>query len=170
MKEHNLEEKHTESKLTVACELVEHRLTILWSAIDAIDTKTNITLGFASTILVLLAGFYSLGSRAWPLLSLVMLGLALVAYIVLAFLSVLAYRIKAWSYRPDVNTLLKHCENEKYSIAEIKRWVATECNSSYYDNLDKVKKKATLVNSVLVLFLVETVLLALGLAYALFVS
>ena len=170
MEEHNLEEQHLESKLTMACEVVEHRLTALWSAVDAIDTKLNIALGFASTILVLLAGFYSLGSRTWPLSSLVLFGLALVAYIVLAVLSIKAYRVKAWSYRPDIDTLLQHCKDKKYSVADIKQWVADECNKSCYDNLDKLNKKATLTNRVLVTLAVETILLASGLAYALFVG
>lgn len=44
-------------KCTVAYEVVEHRLSALWSAIDAVDAKTNIILGFASTIVVIIAGF-----------------------------------------------------------------------------------------------------------------
>jgi len=115
--EQNLGEQDLDGKLALACEVIEHRLTAIWSAVDAIDTKTNIALGFASTILVLLAGFYALGSREWPLPSLVLFGLALVAYIVVVVLSLLAYRTKAWSYRPDMSTLLQHCKDQKYSTA-----------------------------------------------------
>lgn len=41
-------DKNLEAKFTTACEVIEHRLDILWNAIDAVDTKTNVILGFAS--------------------------------------------------------------------------------------------------------------------------
>lgn len=170
MENGNLKQKQLEDKLTIACEVTENRLTVLWGAIDSIDTKLNIALGFASTVLGLLAGFYALESRDWPLLSLVLFGLATVAYILLAILSILAYRVKGWSYRPDVKTLLEHCENENYDVAQIKTWVAEECNLSFYDNLNKLGKKATLTNCALVLLVVETILLTAGLTYALIVG
>jgi hypothetical protein len=170
MEKENLKQKQLEDKLTIACEVIENRLAALWSAIDSIDTKINIALGFASAILGLLAGFYALENRDWPLLSLILFGLATVAYILLAILSILAYRVKGWSYRPDVRTLLKHCENEKYDIVQIKRWVAKECNTSFYTNLKNLGKKATLTNCVLIILVVETILLTSGLTYALIVG
>jgi len=168
MEKGNFKQKQLEDKLTIACEVTENRLTVLWGAIDSIDTKLNIALGFASTVLGLLAGFYALESRDWPLLSLILFGSATVAYILLAILSILAYRVKGWSYRPDVKTLLEHCENENYNIAQIKKWVAEECNTSFYINQKKLGKKATLTNCALVLLVVETILLTSGLTYALF--
>jgi len=45
-----LNEQAQVDKCTVAYEVVGHRLSGLWSAIDAVDAKTNITLGFASII------------------------------------------------------------------------------------------------------------------------
>jgi len=168
MKEHNLEDQTLEGKLTIACELIERRLTAIWSAIDAVDTKINIALGFASTILVLLAGFYSLGPTAWPVLSLALFGLALVAYIALAVLSVLAYMVRAWSYRPDPNTLVQHCKDKEYCIIDIKQWASDECKLACYDNVEKLNKKATLTNWVLGIFALQTVLIVFGLAYAVF--
>ena len=103
-------------------------------------------------------------------MSLVLFGLATVAYILLAILSILAYRVKGWSYRPDAKTLLEHCENKKYNLVQIKIWVAEECNTSFYYNLKNLGKKATLTNCVLVLLVVETILLTSGLTYALFVG
>jgi len=170
MEKNNFEEQQLEDKLTIACEVIEHRLSVLWSAIDSVDTKINIALGFASAILGLLAGFYALENRVWPSPSLVLFGLATVAYVALAILSIMAYRVKAWSYRPDVNTLLQHCEDKKYEISQIKKWVASECNNSCYDNLNKLRKKATLTNWVLVILIVETILLTSGLTYALFMT
>jgi hypothetical protein len=170
MEKKNLEQKQLEDKLTIACEVTENRLAALWSAIDSIDTKINIALGFASAILGLLAGFYALENQDWPLLSLVLFSLATVAYILLAILSILAYRVKGWSYRPDVKTLLENCENENYDIVQIKRWVAEECNTSFYKNLKNLGKKAALTNCVLVVLVVETILLTSGLTYALFYS
>jgi hypothetical protein len=166
----NIKQKQLEDKLTIACEVTENRLTVLWGAIDSIDTKLNIALGFASTVLGLLAGFYVLESGDWPLPSLVLFGLATVSYILLAILSVLAYRVKGWSYRPDVKTLLEHCENKNYNIVQVKIWVAEECNTSFYDNLNNLDKKATLTNCVLVLLVVETILLISGFTYALIVG
>ena len=168
MTEHNLEEQYLEEKLSIACEVVERRLTAIWSAVDAVDTKTNIALGFASAILVLLAGFYSLGPSAWPLLSLVLFSLALVAYIALVILSVLAYTVRAWSYRPDPSTLVQHCKDKEYCIADIKQWVADECKLSCYNNLEKLNKKATLTNWVLGILALQTILIVFGLAYAVF--
>lgn len=168
MEEHNLEDRTLEDKLTIACEFIERRLTAIWSAIDAVDTKINIALGFASTILVLLAGFYSLGPSTWPLLSLILFGLASVAYIVLAILSVLVYMVRAWSYRPDPSTLVQHCKDKGYCIADIKQWAADECKSSCYDNLEKLNKKATLTNWVLGILALQTILIVFGLVYAIF--
>lgn len=159
-----------EGKLNVACEVIEHRLSVLWSAIDSIDTKTNIILGFASAILGLLAGFYALEDKVWPFLSLALFCLAGMAYIVLAILSISAYRIKAWSYRPDVKTLLQNCGDNKYDVSQIKKWLADECICSCYDNLNDLKKKASLVNWGLVLLIIETIFLTAGLTYALFVG
>lgn len=168
MEKEKLEQQQLEDKLTIACEVIENRLAVLWGAIDSVDTKINIALGFASAILGLLAGFYALENRVWPFLSLVLFGLAAVAYILLAILSILAYRVRGWSYRPDAKTLLENCENENYGIVQIKRWVVEECNTSFYKNLENLDKKATLANCVLVILVVETIMLTSGLAYALF--
>ena len=170
MEKGNLEQQQLEGKLTIACEVIESRLAVLWGAIDSVDTKINIALGFASAILGLLAGFYALENRVWPFPSLVLFGLAAVAYILLAILSILAYRVKAWSYRPDIKTLLEHCENEDYDIVQMKKWVADECNTSWYKNQGNLNKKANLANCVLVILVVETIMLTSGLTYALFFS
>jgi hypothetical protein len=170
MEEHDSEERHLEEKLTLACELIERRLNAIWSAVDSVDTKINIALGFASTILVLLAGFYSLGTSAWPFVSLVLFGLALLAYTALAILSALAYMVRAWSYRPDPDTLVSHCKNKDYCFADIKQWISDECKLSCYDNLEKLKRKATLTNWILGILTLQTILIVFGLAYAIFTS
>ncbi len=162
-----MEEKRLDEKFTTAYEVVEHRLTALWNAIDAIDTKTHIVIGFASVILVVLGGFYSLEPGAWPHLSLILFATALLSYIVLVVLGVLSYRIRGWSYKPDPATLLQHCEDETCSTSDMKRWVVNECKLACYDNLEKLKKKSTLTNWVLRTFAAETILLVSGLAYAL---
>ena len=118
-----------EGKLTTAHKVIEDRLTALWSSIDTIDTKTNIILGFASIILILFAGFYSLGiqslgSKALPVICVVLFSIALVAYIVLLVLSILSYRIRDWSYRPDPTTLIENSKNGKYTKAVPARLLA----------------------------------------------
>jgi hypothetical protein len=160
------EKKQLEEKLTTACEVIENRLSTIWGAIDSVDNKINIALGFGSTILGLLAGFYALGNKEWTLASLILFSLALVAYIILASLSIYAYRVKAWSYRPDVDTLLKYCVDIKYSAVNIKKWIAEECNISCYDNIGGLNKKATIANRILVVIL-ETILLTVGLVCSL---
>jgi hypothetical protein len=160
--------KENEDKLTMACEVVEKRLEVLWSAIDSIDTKINVVIGFASAILGLLAGFYALQTKEWALTSLILFGLAAAAYIILVILSIFAYRVKAWSYRPDVKTLLQHCENNEYTLVQMKKWLADECNESFYKNIDNLNKKADFANIALIIFIVETILLTSGFAYALF--
>lgn len=154
-------------KFTIAYEVVERRLAALWDAIDAVDTKTNISLGFASTIVVIIAGFYSLESRVWPIPSLVLFGLALTAYIILVFLSVLSYRVREWSYRPDPDTLITHCQDDGCEIIDMKRWVADECRAACYDNARMLRRKSALTNWVLIVFATETILLVSGLIYGL---
>ena len=165
MNEHDQADKYT-----VAYEVVEHRLSAQWSTIDAVDAKTNIILGFASTIVVIIAGFYSLGIRTWPVPSLVLFGLALIAYILLVVLGLLSYRIITWSYRPKPSDLIEHCKGHRYSTADIKHWVAEECRTALDANNQTLNKKSSLTNWVLILFAVETILLVSGLTYGLLVS
>jgi hypothetical protein len=163
-------EKELEDKITMACEVVEKRLEVIWSAIDSVDTKINVGFGFASGILGLLAGFYSLADKPWPYISLILFGLATVSYIVLVVLCILGYKIKAWSYRPDVETLLEHCENKEYTLLQMKKWLADECNESFYNNIDSLNTKANLANFAFIALVIETILLTSGLAYAIFYS
>jgi hypothetical protein len=162
-------DKTSEAKFTTACEIIEHRLTILWNAIDAIDTKTNIILGFASVVLVVLVGFFSLEPGKWQALSLVLFSLALLSYVILVIVSILSYRIRGWSYRPDPATLIGHCQDNNYSADDIRKWVVSECESSCSDNLAMLQEKSKQTNRVLYLFVAETVLLAFGLAYTLII-
>lgn len=162
-----LEEKNPESKFTVAYEVIERRLVAIWNAIDAIDTKTNVILGFASVVLVVLVGFFSLDPNKWQTASLVLFLLALLSYVILLILSILSYRIRGWSYKPDPATLLEHCQDRECSADDLGKWVATECNAACYENLMWLEKKSRLTNWVLYLFAAETVLLAAGLALAL---
>jgi hypothetical protein len=162
-------DKTPEAKFTIACEVIEHRLDILWNAIDAIDTKTNVILGFASVVLTILAGFFSLEPSKWQALSLFLFFLALLSYIALVIVSILSYRIRGWSYRPNPATLIEHCQDNNYSADDVRAWVASECKSACYDNLAMLKKKSELTNLVIYLFAAETVLLAFGLAYTLII-
>ncbi len=158
----------TLAKLDTACQVAEQRLSALWNAVDSIDTKTNIILGFSSVILVLLAGFCSLDeSKEWPTTSIVLLALALTAYFALVVMSVLSYRIRGWSYRPDLNTLLEHCNDDEYTAVQIKRWVADECEISFTDNQKMLDSKARLTNWVLIAFGAQVTFLVAGLIYAL---
>ena len=162
-------DKNLEAKFTTACEVIEHRLATIWNAIDAIDTKTNIILGFASVVLVVLVGFFSLEPSKWQAPSLVLFFLALSAYVILVIVSILSYRIRGWSYRPDPATLIEHCQDNNYSADDVRAWVVSECKSACYDNLAMLQKKSKLTNLVLYLFAAETVLLAFGLAYTLII-
>jgi hypothetical protein len=162
-------DKDLEAKFTTACEVIEHRLDILWNAIDAIDTKTNVILGFASVVLVILVGFFSVDPSKWQGPSLVLFVLALSSYIILVILSILSYRIRGWSYRPDPAALIEHCQDNNCSADDVKAWVTGECKSACYDNLAMLNKKSKLTNLVIYLFAAETMLLAFGLAYALII-
>lgn len=154
-------------KLSIACALIEKRLATIWDAIDAIDTKTNIILGFASVVLVVLVGFFSLEPSRWSTLSLVLFILALISYVVLVILSVLSYQIKGWSYRPEPSTLLKYCKDDKRSLEDISKWIANEVKTAVDTNLIYLEKKAKRTNCVIYLFAAETILLAFGLAFTL---
>ena len=155
-----------EENLKAAYEVVERRLAAQWSAIDAIDTKINIVLGFASTIVIVLAGFHSLGTKEWPAISMVLFVSALAAYVAVLTLSILAYRTRGWSYRPDPTTLLENSSDAKYDTAALKDWVVEECIASYEKNVRLLENKSRFANWILYAFGVETIALAFGLAYA----
>ena len=168
MAERDLRQQELRDKFAIAHEVVEHRLAALWSAIDAIDTKVNIILGFASAVLVLLAGFYSWGDKDWPLVSLILFGFALAAYITVVILILRAYKVKGWSYRPDPSTLIKHSENTKLSVSDIRLWVVKECKLSINSTLADLNKKAILTNWALRIFAAESTLITVGLFCGLF--
>ena len=103
-----------------------------------------------------------------PTTSVVLFVHATIIYIILAIISIIAYKVKGWSYRPDIQTMLDNSKNDEYSLAEIKEWLVKECKMSFDDTQAKLKKKASLTNCILILLVVETVLLTTGLLYALF--
>jgi len=166
LEEKTVPEHEQVDKYKTAYEVIEQRLTALWSAIDSVATKTNIILGFASVILVVLAGFYSLENITWPCSTLVLFILAIATYVITVVLSLWSYRISAWSYRPDPDTLIEHSMDESCSLADLRRWVATECTAALKDNKSRLDTKAKLTNCVLGLFALETVFLVSGLAIA----
>jgi len=168
MAENNSHQQELSEKLSLAHEVIEHRLTAIWRAIDSIDTKTNIILGFASAVLVFLAGFYSSGNKEWPTPSLILFILALIAYVITVVLSILSYRIKEWSYRPDPSTLIDYSQNRETSIADIRAWTTKECKLAIDTNLTHLRKKAALTNWALKIFCSETVFLVIGLIYTMF--
>lgn len=168
MAENSSYQQELSEKLSLAHEVIEHRLTAIWRAIDSIDTKTNIILGFASVVLVFLAGFYSSGNREWPIASLIFFILALIAYVIILVLSILSYRIKEWSYRPDPSTLIGYSQDGETSITDIKAWTTTECKLAIDTNLTNLRNKAALTNWALKIFGAETVLLTIGLVYTMF--
>ena len=98
-------------KFVLAFEVIELRLSAIWNAIDSIDTKTNILLGFGSTIIIIIAGFYSLESYKWTLTMIFLFGIAAFAYIILVTLCILSYKIRNWDYRPEPKTLLMNCKD-----------------------------------------------------------
>ena len=168
MVENSSHQQELSEKLSLAHEVIEHRLTAIWRAIDSIDTKTNIILGFASVVLAFLAGFYSSGNREWPIASLILFILALIAYVIILVLSILSYRIKEWSYRPDPSTLIGYSQDGETSIVDIKAWTTKECKLAIDTNLTNLRNKAALTNWALKIFGAETVLLTIGLIYTMF--
>ena len=156
MDKQDLPNRNSEDKLEIACKVIEHRLGVIWNAVDAIDSKTNIILGFASVIITVLVGFFSLDPSKWQTPSLVLFSLALISYILIVILSILSYRIRLWSYKPDPATLLKHCIDTQYDSDDIREWVAKECQAACCDNLKLMQKKSRLTNWVLYMFTLET--------------
>jgi len=155
-------------KLDIAQQVIEQRLSAVWNSIDSIDTKTNVTLGFASVIIALLAGFTEWESGTLPLSSKILFGAGLVAFVTLAILSLVSYTIRQWSYRPEPKTLIGHCTDKNCTDSDIRRWVANECQIALTKNLSKLQKKAKLTNYVIWAFAIETILLVSGLAVLLF--
>jgi len=94
---------------------------------------------------------------------------ALVSYVILVIVSILSYRIRGWSYKPDPATLVRHCQDDTCSADDVRMWVVNECESACSGNLVMLQEKSKLTNWVLYLFAAETVLLAFGLAYTLII-
>lgn len=106
----------------------------------------------------------------WPGVSHTAFALAGIAYIVLAALGLFAYRVRAWSYRPDPAEFVKHCTTEEYDLAQLKKWVANECILSCNTNIESLNRKASLTNWLLVLLALQTIFTVFGLAYAVIVA
>lgn len=158
----------TARKCQLACQVAEKRLDYVWSAIDSVDTKINVSLGFGSGILGLLAGFYALQGKSWPTTSLVLFSIATAAYLALAILSIYAYKTSDWSVRPHIPTLSEYCQNDKKDFETISTWLVNEYQTSLKDNQTKLAAKGNQANWGLVLLVIETVFLTSGLISALF--
>jgi cell division protein FtsL len=92
-------------------------------------------LGFASIALALIAGFFSGEQFTLPTTSKYLFYGALLAYIFVVILSIMSYRTKEWSFRPEPETLVSHCTDKECSVGEIRNWLVNEIKESYTKNL-----------------------------------
>jgi hypothetical protein len=119
------------------------RLDLQIQEIDALDAKGS-TLTTAAGVLLPVFGALFAGFRSHPTLpAAIAYGLAFAVYLWMVFELVRGTRVKAWSTRPDLETLAKHAATHNEST--VKNWVAREATASVSKNVPGVEGKAVAV-------------------------
>lgn len=107
-------------------------LDVQVSTNDVLDNKSAAAFSVGSTVLPVTFGLLRLSAQAVPPVTLVLLALALVAYVGLVVFVWLASRSRRVEYRPDLVTLQGHSETTPG--ANLQRWVANEYIASIEAN------------------------------------
>ncbi|MBA7668430.1 hypothetical protein ES703_76540 [subsurface metagenome] len=142
-----------------------NRLEAQLNEIEAIDRKVAMLLSFASAIVTIFftAGLYTLKPTDLHLSVLIpvsiLSGLAIVIYIALVVFSLIAYHVRNWSLRPDLQTL--KLNSSSYSEESMRIWVADQCILSMQVNEPRIRSKATAARKAVWLLGLETSIFAL---------
>jgi len=140
------------------------RLDAQMRQIDQLDTKVATTFTMASVILAFFAGLLTLA--AFPanhdirVVDFIIMGLAIMVYLFLAFSLYKAYQVTDWSFQPNITDLENYYT--EYSEEGMKQWVADACIASIRVNNPRILQKTARLNAALLAFACESGLIALA--------
>lgn len=128
--------------------------------VDALDAKVATAFGFAAASLPLFGALLAIAQKDRPESAVVLYVVAIVVYVVmLGFLSA-AYRVRDWSFRPDLPTLKAYAETLDEDA--LRGWVANECVLSIEANEPRLHQKAFRVKAALALVALEALVLTVA--------
>jgi hypothetical protein len=136
------------------------------STSDVLDTKAAGAIAVGSTVLPLTFGLLSISGRQLPGFTIVALGLAILAYIILLCTAARASHIRALEFRPDLITLWQNSQTS--DGATLRRWVAEEYAASAEINRPLLVRKARYAGLANVALLIEGILIAFAAAASLY--
>ena len=136
--------------------------------IESIDSKTLNVFLIASSLFPIATGFVgsTQGIDASHAVTRIAIGTAFLSYAFSSYNFLLAYRIAAWSYRPNLKDLQTHFEGRTDNT--IRRWIGKECIASYYSNAPNIRKKGKYAHRVFWGLIAEVAALAVALVAPLF--
>jgi hypothetical protein len=138
--------------------------------IDQLDGKASGTFTAASGILAIIAGLLALAAPSKgsvTALSLAVFLAGLVAYVATAAFLLSAFRIRAWNFGPELESVAR--ETGLRDVDVIQDWVADSYVEAVGLNRRDVNQKSQLINYGLYGLLGESVVLALAIGSILFV-
>jgi len=148
--------------LTLWRDSARKELDLQFHTMEFLDTRSGTTLSVGSTVLPLSFGLLALRVNGEPpKVTIICLGLALLAYGVLLLASWLASRIRALENRPNMRTLRGLYESGFDPIA-VEEWVAREHLASIQENRRPLRQKGRRVGLATTALYVEGALLAVA--------
>lgn len=148
------------STAEVYLEAAARFLDVQVSTMDVLDNKAANAFSVGSIVLPVTFGLLGLSTRKAPTATVVILVLALLAYVVLVILVWRASRIRILEYRPDLSTLGEY--SKMVSGHELQRWVADQYATSTDMNETTLARKGVWVGRAITALYAEGILLSLA--------
>jgi hypothetical protein len=148
-------------------ELARDRLEMQLTTIDALDNKIGLLVSLASGLLGILAAVFALSAtrndEAVGVTQLCVLAVAAVAYVVVAWFGIKAYRCRSWNVGPDLRQVWDDLWGNM-DDAHLKWEVARDLWAYYDSNCGAQNLKADALLIVFVGVVIQTALVVLALA------
>lgn len=130
-------------------DVVMRRLDEQMQRVDSLDTKTAQVFSISSAVLPIFGALLTFAGEIgdWALASLV---IAAILYLALGVFVFLAYRVRSFSLRPDLEDLMANCGI--YDDTAMRSWVAKECLKSIDANEKPLSRKAKYTHWSIALF------------------
>lgn len=155
-----------QSESTIPYDIAKHRLTGQLAQLDALDAKIAGTLGFASALVAIFAGFLALNGDHLPKGSIAAFSIAVAIYVFLTIVLLKAYFVRDWEGGPKLDEVWT---NAGLYEPRILGWWATESfTSCYVNNRAGIVDKARAAKLGAVLVVAQTIALVTGLAIVAF--
>ena len=148
----------SETAATAFYEITRWRLDEQLHRVDALDAKVA-NMFFLIAALVPLFGALFVFSETEGAATILYVA-AVVVYVVVVGLTVLAYLGSRWSVRPALSTLRDYADS--YDEQTVRRWIAQETMLSIAVNEPKLRKKGYFVSAATVAFAINAGLLAVA--------